>query len=124
MHREITQNTMKGTIKAIAKGVVEKVSGIDFDAGGVMKSKGIDKFATLTEGWGKERHQCVKCKSIWESGLIAAIEITAGNGRGVEGKAHMRKTGANELCIDRGVMRQGRANKIFMIIKLFCECML
>jgi molybdopterin-binding protein len=34
--REIAQNAMKGAIKAITKGVVEEVSGVDFDARGVV----------------------------------------------------------------------------------------
>ena len=58
MSGKVTGDSVEGAIEAVAKGIVKEISGIDFDAGGVVKSKGIDKFATLTEGWGKEGHQC------------------------------------------------------------------
>ena len=105
MSRKVTSDAVKRAIETVSKGIVKEISGIDFDAGGVVKSKGIDKFATLTEGWGKERHQCVKGKCIGKDRFVTAIEITARNSRSIEGKAHVRQTRADELCVDSGVMR-------------------
>ena len=51
----------------------------------------------------------MKSKSVWENRLIAAIEIAARNSRSVEGKAHVRKARANELCINRWIVREGGA---------------
>ena len=104
MSGKVAGDAMEGAIEAVAKGIVKEISGIDFDAGGVVKSKGIDKFATLTEGWGKERHQCVKGKCIGKDRFVTAIEITARNSRSIEGKAHVRETRADKLSGNSWIM--------------------
>ena len=63
-------------------------------------------------------------KGVGKDRFIAAIEVAAGNSRGVEWEAHVREARANELSINSRVMREGRANNKIMIIKLFCENML
>jgi hypothetical protein len=48
----------------------------------------------------------MKSKSIGEGCFIAFVEVTPGNGRSVEGEAHVRQARANELCVDGRVVRQ------------------
>ncbi len=124
MSRKVTSDAVKRAIETVSKGIVKEISGIDFDTRSIVQTKRVNKFAALAESWGKEWHQCVKCKGVREGGLIASIEIAAGKGRSVEGEAHVRQARANKLGVDGWVMRERRANKIFMVIKLLCESVL
>ena len=115
---------MKRAIKAVPEGVVEKIACVDFDAGGVVKTKGVNKVTTLAGSWRKQGHQRMKGKCIGKDGLIASMKVAAGNSGSVEREAHVRKARADELRVDARVMRHGRANSVFVVIKLLREGML
>jgi hypothetical protein len=78
-------------------------------------------FAAFTKSWREKWQERVKCDCVREQGFIAAIEITAGNGRCIEGEAHVGEAGADKLCVHSGVVRKRGANKNVVVIKLFGE---
>ena len=57
---------MERAVKAVPEGIVKKIARIDLDAGRKVKAKGVNVIATLTECWRKQRHECMKSKSIWK----------------------------------------------------------
>jgi hypothetical protein len=63
----------------------------------------------------------MKGKCIGKDGLITSMKVTAGNSGSVEREAHVRKARADELRVDARVMRHGRANSVFVVIKLLRE---
>ena len=81
-------------------------------------------FAAFTESWWEKWQERVECDGVREQGFVAAIEIAAGNGRCIEGEAHVGEAGADKLCVYRGVVGKRGANKNFVIIKLFGEYVL
>ena len=81
-------------------------------------------FAALTKCRGEQRHECVESKGIGEEGFVAAMEIAARDSRGIEGKAHVGKAGADKLSIDSRVVRKRGAEQSFIIIKLVSKDML
>ncbi len=121
MSKVLADKIMKRAIKTVTKCIVKQVAGIDLDARGIMKAKRINKFATFAVGRRKKGHQRVESKGIWKQGLVASMKVTSGDSRGVEGETHVGKAGADELRINRWVVRKRRATKEFVIIKLFSE---
>ena len=81
---KITRDAVKRAIEAVTESIMEQVSSVDFDAGGIVQTKGINKFATSAEGWREEGHQCVESQSVREYRFIAAIEVAAWNSRSIE----------------------------------------
>jgi hypothetical protein len=98
---KITRDAVKRAIEAVTESIMEQVSSVDFDAGGIVQTKGINKFATSAEGWREEGHQCVESQSVREDRFIAAIEVAAWNSRSIEREAHVREARANKLSVDR-----------------------
>jgi hypothetical protein len=119
--RMVTENIMKRAIKAVAKCIVKQVSGVNLDARSIMKAKRVNKFTTFAIGRRKKWHHCVESKGIWKHRLVASMKVTSRDGRGIEGETHVGKAGADELCINRWVVRKRRAIKEFMIIKLLSK---
>ncbi len=64
MSRKITHNSVKRAVEAVAKGIVEEVASIDFDARGIVQTKRVNVFSAFAESRGKQRHKSVKCKGI------------------------------------------------------------
>jgi hypothetical protein len=48
MRRAISNNVQEGAKEAITHSIVEKISGVDFDARAIMKAKWVNMFATFT----------------------------------------------------------------------------
>ncbi len=66
----------------------------------------------------------MECYGVRKQGFITSIEIAAGDGRCIEGKAHVGEAGADKLCVYSRVVRKGGAKKNVVVIKLFSEFML
>jgi hypothetical protein len=66
----------------------------------------------------------VKSKGIGKERFIAAIKIATRDSRGIEGKAHVGKTGSDELSVDSRVVGKRGAEQSLIIIKLIGESML
>ena len=78
-------------------------------------------FATFAKGRRKERHHCMKSKSIGEGRFITLVKVASGNGRSIEREAHVRQARADELCVDSRIVRQRRTKRNVVVIKLLGE---
>jgi len=66
----------------------------------------------------------MECKGIREEIFIASIEVSTGDGRCIEGQAHVGQTRANELTIHSGIMGEGGAKDEIDSISLFSKVVL
>ncbi len=78
-------------------------------------------FAAFAKGRGEEGHHRMKSKSIGEGCFIALVKVTSGNGRSVEGEAHVRQARANELSVDSRIVRQRGTERNVEVIKLLSK---
>ena len=69
-----------------------------------MEAKRINSFAAGAGVYWKQRHHGVESKGVGEKILIASVEVSAWDGRGIEGEAHVWKARANELSVDSRVV--------------------
>ena len=79
------------SVKAVTEGIVKQIARIDLDAGRKVKAKGINVFTAIAMCGREQRHECMESKGIREQRFIAAMEITARNSGGIEGKTHVRE---------------------------------
>jgi len=86
--------------------------------------EGINRLAADAQVLGKEGHHGVESKSIREKILIARVEVSTGDGRRIEGQAHVGQTRANELTIHSGIMGEGGAKDEINIISLVSKVVL
>ena len=66
----------------------------------------------------------MKRKSVREEILAARVKVHTGDGRRVEGQAHVGQTRANELTIHSGIMREGGAKDEINIVSLVSKVVL
>ena len=97
------------TKAAVSKRVVQQIACIDLNARSKVQAKRVNMLTTFANRGRKERHHSMESKCIRKERLITPVEVTTGDSRGIEWKAHMWKARANELSIDSRVMGKGGA---------------
>ena len=89
-----------------------------------MQAKGVHSFTAEADVLREKWHHGMKSQGVGEEVLIAGIEVHARNCRRIEGQVHVRQAGADELSIDSGVMREGRAKDEVSFIELISQVVL